>query len=93
MSYESRAGFNDRISSVRIFRRAEVSLFNDQSFVALVLQSRIDPDLRYWRLPRTRAATGTIAFVDSSEDRAEESRTTGAMVKAVRKQYTALPLR
>jgi len=53
MSYESLPpGFNDRISSVRIFRRAEVSLFNDSNFRGVSAASRESiPDLRYWRLP------------------------------------------
>jgi len=53
MSYESLPpGFNDRITSVRIFRGAEVSIFNDSSFRGVNGTSRESiPDLRYWRLP------------------------------------------
>lgn len=53
MSYDSLPpGFNDRISSVRIFRGAEVSIFNDSSFRGVNAATRESiPDLRYWRLP------------------------------------------
>ncbi len=53
MSYESLPpGFNDRISSVRIFRGAEVSIFNDSGFRGVNGTTRESiPDLRYWRLP------------------------------------------
>jgi hypothetical protein len=53
MSYDSLPpGFNDRISSVRIFRGAEVSIFNDSGFRGVNGTTRESiPDLRYWRLP------------------------------------------
>ncbi len=53
MSFESLPpGFNDRISSVRIFRGAEVSIFNDSGFRGVNAATRESiPDLRYWRLP------------------------------------------
>jgi hypothetical protein len=53
MSYESLPpGFNDRITSVRIFRGAEVSIFNDSDFRGVNGTSRESiRDLRYWRLP------------------------------------------
>jgi len=53
MSYESLPpGFNDRISSVRTFRGAEVSIFNDSNFRGVNAATRESiPDLRYWRLP------------------------------------------
>lgn len=53
MSYESLPpGFNDRITSIKIFGRAEVGIFNDTGFrgVNAATRERI-PDLRYWRLP------------------------------------------
>jgi hypothetical protein len=53
MSYESLPpGFNDRITSIRIFGRAEVAIFNDSGFrgVNAATQEGIR-DLRYWRLP------------------------------------------
>jgi len=53
MSFESLpSGFNDRISSVRIFRGVEVSIFNDSSFRGVSAATRESiPDLRSWRLP------------------------------------------
>lgn len=53
MSYESLPpGFNDRITSVRVFGGAEVAIFNDTAFrgVNAVTRERIR-DLRSWRLP------------------------------------------
>jgi hypothetical protein len=53
MSYEALPpGFNDRITSVRIFRGAEVSIFNDSDFRGVSAATRESiRDLRYWRLP------------------------------------------
>ena len=53
MAYESLpSGFNDRITSIRIFRGAEVSIFNDGAFHGVNATTRESiPDLRYWRLP------------------------------------------
>jgi|GEM_PF-6188070 len=52
-SYDSLPpGFNDRITSIRIFNGAEVTIFNDSAFRGVNGASRESiPDLRYWRLP------------------------------------------
>jgi hypothetical protein len=53
MSYDSLPpGFNDRITSIRIFGPAEVTIFNDSGFRGVNGSSRDSvQDLRYWRLP------------------------------------------
>ncbi len=51
-------GFNDRISSIRIFRGAQVRIFNDSDFRGV--NSRIDrdvPDLRLYHLPTDPSRT------------------------------------
>ena len=53
MSYESLPpGFNDRITSIRLYGGAEVTVFNDSAFRGVNGSTR-EPiqDLRYWRLP------------------------------------------
>jgi hypothetical protein len=45
-------GFNDRITSIRVFGGAEVAVFNDTNFRGVSALTRGDvPDLRRWRLP------------------------------------------
>jgi hypothetical protein len=53
MSYDSLPpGFNDRITSIRIYGGAEVTIFNDTVFRGVNGSTRESiQDLRYWRLP------------------------------------------
>lgn len=56
ISYEALPpGFNDRITSIRIFGRAEVAIYNDSDFRGVSAATREGVrDLRYWRLPTDR---------------------------------------
>ena len=45
-------GFNDRISSIRLFGASQVSIFNDTNYRGVSARTRRDiRDLRNWRLP------------------------------------------
>jgi hypothetical protein len=52
-SYDSLPpGFNDRITSIRLFGGAEVAIYNDSNFRGVNAATRENVrDLRYWRLP------------------------------------------
>jgi hypothetical protein len=45
-------GFNDRISSIRLFGGSQVAIFNDFNYRGVSARTRRDiRDLRNWRLP------------------------------------------